>query len=120
MVPRWLQSRLELPVGTESYTLLYVSNSQASTAGIVTATVCRHKNIRAYISGDDGAASVTRAAPVHVVPIYDLGTAFSISFKPQTATPMGAGASSSSVGRVYCNYFRLMGISGSPPAGFLH
>jgi hypothetical protein len=105
MVPRWLQP--QLPVGT-SYALLvsrYVSNSQASTAVcIVTGyCICRHKNLRVYISGDDGAASLTQAAGVHVVPIYDLGDAFSFPFKRQTMI----GASSSSVGRpgrVYCNY----------------
>jgi hypothetical protein len=61
--------------------------------------ICRHRT-SVHISSDDGAASVTQAAAVHVVPIYDLGTAFSFPFKSH----MVIGASSSSVGRVYCNY----------------
>jgi hypothetical protein len=49
-------------------------------------------NLRAYINGNDGVASVTQAAAVHVVPIYNLRTVFSFPFKQQTVI----GASSSS------------------------
>ena len=89
MVPRWLQPQLNSQSGRRS--ILYWCPGMsaiprlAQLVCIVTGyCLCCHKNLRAYTSGDDGAASVTQAAAVHVVPIYDLGTAFSFPFKPQT------------------------------------
>jgi hypothetical protein len=71
--------------------------------------------MRAYINGDDGAASVTQAAAIHVVPIYDLRTAFSFPFKPQTVI-----GTKFVCGSGLLQPHRMMGISGTPAAGLLH